>query len=83
MKRVLWIDDDDRLIEDSRSVFRQYGFEVHKALTPSAALRMLRQQREELDGILLDVRLGGGENGIELLDELRRLIDRKTEEALP
>lgn len=73
MKRILWIDDDERLIEDSRTVFGEYGIDIQKALTPSAALRILRQQRGELDGILLDVRLGGGENGIELLDELRRL----------
>jgi len=73
MKRLLWIDDDNKLIEDSIAVFKQYGFHILKASTPSAALRALRQQKEEIDGVLLDVRLGGDENGIELLDELHQL----------
>jgi ActR/RegA family two-component response regulator len=70
MKTLLWIDDDEKLIDDTTPVFRQNGFHVLKATTPSQALRFLRHQRGQLDGVLLDVRLGGGENGLELLEEL-------------
>jgi CheY-like chemotaxis protein len=68
-KRILWIDDDEQLIDDWATVFSEYGFDVAKATNTSRALTLLRTQR--VDGVLLDVRLGRDENGLEFLDELR------------
>src|SRR5437588_11630985 len=69
MKRILWIDDDERLIDDWALVFSAYGLEVAKATNTSRALTVLRTQH--IDGVLLDVRLGRDENGLEFLDDLR------------
>jgi DNA-binding NtrC family response regulator len=71
MKTILWIDDDRKLLDASVDVFREYGFELIKATNTSRALTILRAQK--LDGVLLDVRLRGGEDGLELLQELRRI----------
>lgn len=68
MKTLLWIDDDEDLIESAIPVFEKNGFRIIKATTVSRALTVLRDDR--LDGVLLDVRLSGGESGLELLDEL-------------
>ena len=65
MKTILWIDDNIKLMEDSIPVFKRYGFHIITAATPSIALRELRHRRRQLQGVLLDVKLGGGENGLE------------------
>lgn len=71
MKTLLWIDDDEKLIDASIPVFQKNGFVVIKATNTSRALSILRE--EKLDGVLLDVRLRGGESGLELLEEIRHL----------
>ena len=68
MKKLLWVDDDEKLIDSAVPVFERHGFRVLKAVNTSRALTILRE--EDLDGVLLDVRLAGGENGLELLEEL-------------
>lgn len=68
MKRILWIDDNERLVDASTPVFLENGFVVLKATNTSRALTILRE--EAVDGILLDVRLRGNENGLELLQEI-------------
>jgi ActR/RegA family two-component response regulator len=69
MKKILWIDDDEKLIDNSAPIFLKNGFYILKATTTSRALTILRE--EKLDGVLLDVRLRGGESGLELLREIR------------
>ncbi|HTG33800.1 MAG TPA: response regulator [Thermoanaerobaculia bacterium] len=69
--RLLWIDDDLKLVNASTPVFHRYGFEIVSAATLSRALTILRAESNQLDGILLDVRLGAGENGIEFLADLK------------
>lgn len=72
MKTILWIDDDEGLLDASVDLFREYGFKLLTATNTVRALSILRRQR--LDGVLLDVRLErSGENGLELLQELRHL----------
>lgn len=71
MKTLLWIDDDEKLIDASIPVFLNNSFSILKATNTSRALSILRE--EELDGVLLDVRLRGGEDGLELLQGIRRL----------
>lgn len=69
MKTILWLDDNEKLIDASVEVFREHGFEIAKATNTSRALTILREQR--LDGVLLDVWLRGGESGLEFLKEIR------------
>jgi len=71
MKTLLWIDDDEKLIDASIPVFLKNGFAVLKTTNITNALSVLRT--EEPDGVLLDVRLRGEENGLEILPEIRRL----------
>jgi len=68
MKTILWIDDNEKLVETSTPVFLENGFSVLKATNTSRALTILREQA--IDGVLLDVRLRGDENGLELLREI-------------
>jgi CheY-like chemotaxis protein len=68
MKKLLWIDDDETLIDSSTPVFLENGFYIFKATNTSRALKILRE--EVIDGILLDVKLHGDENGLELLEEI-------------
>jgi DNA-binding NtrC family response regulator len=68
MKTILWIDDNERLVDASTPVFLENGFVVLKATNTSRALTILREA--QIDGVLLDVRLNGNENGLELLQEI-------------
>ena len=67
--KLLWVDDDEHLIDSSIPVFMKYGVQVLKATNTSRALKLIRNER--LDGVLLDKRLSGDEDGLELLDELK------------
>lgn len=69
MKDLLWLDDDERLIELSSPIFAEHGFAIHKATNTTQALKVIREH--ELDGVLLDVHLANDENGLDLLRELR------------
>ena len=72
MKNILWLDDNEKLIDSSMETFREHGFQIIKATDTSRALTILRNQK--VDGLLLDVRLHGGENGLELLQEDRKSV---------
>jgi len=69
MKTILWLDDNEKLIDSSTDIFRENGFQVLKATTISRALSILRSQK--LDGVLLDIRLQGEEDGLEFLQEIQ------------
>jgi ActR/RegA family two-component response regulator len=71
MKTLLWIDDDESLIDASTPVFYKYGFFIFKATNTVQALTTLRER--QVDGVLLDVKLGNGESGLDLLKEIRAL----------
>lgn len=73
-KSLLWIDDDARLVDKAKPIFAHYGFLVLEATNTSRALTILRTY--PLDGILLDVRLSAGENGLELLAHIRSIYPR-------
>jgi len=60
MKKVLWIDDDASLLNDCAPLFEQNGFYIFKAFTVTQALVMLREEASSIDGIIVDVKLGGG-----------------------
>jgi CheY-like chemotaxis protein len=69
MTNILWIDDDEELLNQSEPMFARHGFRILKGTNTSRALTTLREER--VDGVLLDVRLANGESGLELLQELR------------
>lgn len=69
MTNILWIDDDEELLNQSEPMFARHGFRILKAANTTRALTTLREER--VDGVLLDVRLSNGESGLELLQELR------------
>ena len=69
MKSILWIDDDEPLMDSAEPIFARHGFHVIKAANTSRALTVLRTTR--VDGVLLDVQLKGDENGLELLETLK------------
>jgi ActR/RegA family two-component response regulator len=69
VKTILWVDDEIRTLEALFPEFEKHGFRVLGASTISMALGILR--RNSLDGVLLDVMLGGNENGLTLLEEIR------------
>ena len=71
MKTLLWIDDDAKLVQSSAPVFEDHGLHVLMATSATRAMALLREKAKLLDGVLLDVRLAGNENGLELLRELR------------
>lgn len=71
MKRILWIDDDEAMLDSCVPLFERNGFLVLKATNTSRALTILRTDVHRLAGVLLDVRLSEGEDGLELLEELR------------
>ncbi len=75
MKKLLWIDDNEALIDRATSLFEENNFYIFKATNTSRALSILREER--LDGILLDVHLRGGESGLELLEVIHRLYPSK------
>jgi len=62
MKKILWLDDNEKLIDASIELFQENGFQILKATTISRALTIL--QTEKLDGVLLDVKLQGGEDDL-------------------
>jgi CheY-like chemotaxis protein len=74
MKNILWIDDDTTLLKESIFLFQKYGFSVHPASNTTDALAALRTA--QFDGVLLDVRLPGEENGLRLLKEIRHQYPR-------
>ena len=76
MKNILWIDDDSKLIDSSIPIFQQNDFFIFKAINTSRALSLLREHINSIDGILLDIRLQGEENGLELLEEIVNLYPK-------
>ena len=68
-KRLLLVDDEERILSALRRSLRREGFEILVAATVDRALEIL--QHEPIDLILSD-HMMPGMTGIELLDEARR-----------
>jgi len=74
VKRVLFVDDDQSLLVLYRRVFNRMGYETFTAGSAEEALEIIQEQ--DLDAAVVDVRLGGETDGLELLariQERRRL----------
>jgi len=72
MKKILWIDDDERLLNDCTLLFEHNGFHIFKAVNVTQALAFLREEASSIDGMIIDVKLAGGEDGLELLTDLHQ-----------
>jgi len=67
---VLLVEDHQKIRLNTMWQLREAGFAVQDVDSPDAALRIMEQQREPPDLLLLDVRFPGGSNGIDLIKRL-------------
>jgi two-component system response regulator (stage 0 sporulation protein F) len=67
-KRVLFVDDDQSLLVLYRRAFSRLGYQVLSATDAEQALQVFRQ--ESPDAVVVDVRLGGQSDGLDLLGKI-------------
>jgi CheY-like chemotaxis protein/anti-sigma regulatory factor (Ser/Thr protein kinase) len=77
---VLCIDNDPSILEGMRMLLARWGLTVHVADSGATARQCLA--REPVSVVLADYHLGAGENGLELLQALRRDATRPLAGAL-
>ncbi|MFT3966516.1 MAG: response regulator [Sphingobium sp.] len=70
-RSVLLVEDDPLLRKTCRSFLEEMGFQVHEAESGEDALILLLGQRV-FDLLLIDINLGKGINGIELIESVRQ-----------
>jgi len=68
---ILIVDDEEGIRHGLENLFRREGFTVHSAADHEPAVAAAA--RHPLDVALIDMRLKGGNSGIELLKELKRV----------
>lgn len=71
--RVLVIDDESTICEMASMILRKAGYSVTTALTTSEALTIAVQERGSIDVALIDLKLSNGEDGLEILLQLRKV----------
>jgi CheY-like chemotaxis protein len=69
MAKILIVDDDVALRDSLAETVRDFGFEPRLATSGREALGVLAS--EEMQGVLLDLRMPGGMDGIEVLRRIR------------
>jgi two-component system, response regulator FlrC len=74
-KRVLVIDDDEAVRQSLGAILTARGYLFVEAASGQAALNYLRQPRETIDAVILDVNMPGM-NGREVLAALRIMHPR-------
>ena len=68
--------DDERAVQEAmRSLLSSWGYAVVVAGSAAEMARRLRDRPARPDLIICDYRLRDGENGIEVIDDLRRRYD--------
>ena len=67
-KRILVVDDEPDTLELMQTILKHEGYDVLKALNGSEALEEVKQNP---DLILLDIRMPGELNGIEVCKRLK------------
>ena len=79
MATVLYIDDEAPIRRAVRSWLTRKGHVVHEAENAATARALLEAHADQLDGVFIDVRIGG-ESGVELFawieDRVPRLVTR-------
>jgi len=68
-KRILAIDDDPDILEVYTLILEEEGYEVLTILSPDNLLYVIRDFNPDL--ILLDIQLGGANNGLEVCKLLK------------
>lgn len=69
MKKVLFIDDDNKVLEIYQEIFKTADLTVITALTGKEGLALALSEKPDL--IILDVMLPGGLNGFDVLKQLK------------
>jgi signal transduction histidine kinase/CheY-like chemotaxis protein len=73
-KLVVVIDDDSLVLEGMRGVLKNWGCSVVTAMSADAALAALAEHGRRPDLIISDYRLGGGKNGLAIIEHLRAVF---------
>ena len=71
MKKILVIDDEEHIRQLFHDELSESGYGVSTASDGDEAIRMLKEERPDL--ITLDIRLGNGPNGIDVLRKIKEL----------
>ena len=71
---IFVIDDDSAVLESMRNVLTGWGAHVNAASSGSEVMQLIADGVEQPDIILCDYRLSGGENGIDVINRLRKAI---------
>ena len=71
MKTVLVVEDEKNLLQLYRDELTESGYRVLTAASGREALDLVRRERPDL--VTLDIRLGGGPDGIEVLRSIKEL----------
>jgi signal transduction histidine kinase/CheY-like chemotaxis protein len=71
-KRVMVIDDDVLVLDGMRGILQSWGCCVQIAASGAAALAIVVDGGGQPDLIISDLRLADGENGIEVIERLRK-----------
>ena len=70
-KRILFVEDDQSLLFLYRRVFSRMGYDVRTAVDGDQALEVVRE--EPPDVVVLDVKLAGPKDGLQVLREILKL----------
>ena len=73
-KRVMVIDDDVLVLDGMRGILQSWGCCVQIAASGAAALAIVVDGGGQPDLIISDLRLADGENGIEVIERLRKAL---------
>ncbi len=69
----LVVDDDPAILDGSRTLLEHWGCQVDCASTRKEALRQLDGSDAHFDVVLCDLQLAGDEDGMEVIEDTRRL----------
>jgi two-component system CheB/CheR fusion protein len=76
LRRILYIEDDPDVREATSLILQIKGFEVHRAASGEEAYRTVSAEALQPDLILSDFRLPGNENGAQVVQRVRTLLER-------
>ena len=71
MLRILCVDDHQVVCDGVRRLFEEKGLKVELGEANNAADATLLASRQDWDMAVLDISLGGGKSGLEVLKEIR------------
>jgi two-component system, sensor histidine kinase len=74
IKKLLIIDDEEAIREGTRLLLERMGYEVLTAATIDQALEIVVAHGDELQGVVSDLRLAHGEDGIDAVTRVQAAI---------